>query len=65
MGPATSELHAAPTRYVPDRKLPDQLRLIEAVAFALGGEVRQSVRRQSRFRALSSLPLDRLHGPPG
>jgi hypothetical protein len=49
---------------VPDRQLTNQLRLVEAVAFALGGEVRQAVQSQSCFGALASLPLDRLDRPP-
>ena len=45
---------------MPDRQLADQLRLVEAVALALGREVGQAVQGQSRFRALPGLPLDRL-----
>jgi hypothetical protein len=50
---------------VPDRELTNQLSLVEAVALALGGEIGQPIQRQSRFRALPSLPLDRLDRPPG
>jgi len=50
---------------VPDSKLADQLRLVEAIAFSFDREVRQPVQGQSRFRALPSLTLDRLGRPPG
>jgi hypothetical protein len=50
---------------VPDRELTDQLRLVEAVALALGREVGQAVQRQASFGALASLPLDRFDRPPG
>jgi hypothetical protein len=58
------QLDPGPARDVPESKLVDQLRLIEAIAFAVGGEVGQPVDRQSRLRALPSLPLDRLDRPP-
>ena len=43
-----------------DRKLADQLRLVEAVTLTLGREVGEPVQRQPGIRALASLPLDRL-----
>jgi hypothetical protein len=58
------QLHAAPTRDVPDRKLSDQLRLVEAVPLARAREVGQPVQRQTGFRALASLPLDCLNNAP-
>jgi hypothetical protein len=49
---------------MPDRKLADQLRLIEAIALPLGREVGQPIQGKSRFRALAGLPLDRFHRAP-
>jgi hypothetical protein len=45
-------------------ELADQLRLVEAIALALGREVGQPVRGQSRFGALPGLPLDRFDPAP-
>ena len=59
------QLDPCPARDVPDCQLADQLGLVEAIALALRREVGQSIQRQSRFRALAGLPLDRLDRAPG
>jgi hypothetical protein len=49
---------------VPDSKLTDQLRLVEAVTLTLGREVGEPVQRQPGIRALARLPVDRLDSAP-
>ena len=49
---------------MPDRELADQLCLIETIALPLGREVGQAVQPQSCFRALPSLPFERLDCAP-
>jgi hypothetical protein len=63
-GRPTSEFDTRPARDVPDSKLADHLRLVEAIALPLRGEVGQAIQRQPCFRALAGLPLDRLDRSP-
>jgi hypothetical protein len=58
------QLDAGPARDVPDRELADQVRLVEAIAFAFGREIGQAIQNQSSLCALADLPLDRLNSPP-
>jgi hypothetical protein len=58
------KLDSAPARDVPDGQLADQLRLIEAVALAVGREVGQTLKLKSSIGALPGLALDCLDCSP-